>query len=231
MIFSLSFLATIDEFLTIFLNIFPFPHNLTSRGSLFLETVVRTTLTQQLHPNYTVDSRFDFESYITNFTSVLIDIFTMSIPYIPAQQQCLNELLHNHINTTAINSTGAGLRHMQDIFQTLDKTRELLINLTTSLSSYPFSEQCLNAIISQYCSHCVRDIPLLCESVCIPIVAGCTSPVHDGLLPQLDALWNISRQLLDQIQSLMNCTLQLDTINILPPSSIHSLVSHPIIII
>lgn len=217
-------LATIDEFLVIFLGIFPFPHHLAPTASYFLNNSVKPTLIHQLHPNYTVDSKFDFEGYITNFTTVLIEIFTQNIPYSLQDQQCLDGLLHDHISLKSIEDTGAGLRHLQNIFQSLHKIKRFLNDLL-DLISFSFSDQCLDAIIKQYCSHCVQIIPLLCESVCGPVVAACQSPVYDSLQPQLNALWGVSRQLLHQTQSLMNCTLQQDTFNILSPSTLQSIVS------
>ncbi|XP_019856752.1 PREDICTED: uncharacterized protein LOC109585205 [Amphimedon queenslandica] len=218
--------ATIDEFLSIFIDIFPFPHHLSPVASFYLNNTAKVKLFQQLHPNYAIDLMFDFESYITNMTATLIEIFTQSIPYEASQKQCLQDLIHNHVDTDSIQKTGEGFRILQLIFQSLRKIEMLLnrFDVLNTTAYYP-SEQCLESIITQYCAQCVRLIPPLCESTCVQVYSACQSPLHESLLPQFEALWNISRQLVFLTQSLMNNTVLCHTVEILSPNTLFNLSS------
>lgn len=195
-------------------------------ASFYLNNTAKVKLFQQLHPNYTVDLAFDFEGYITNMTATLIDIFAQSIPYETQQKKCLHDLLHNHVDTESIQKTGEGFGVLQLIFQSLRKI-EMLLNTFDVLNAtayYP-SEQCLESIITQYCAQCVQLIPPLCESTCLQVYSACQSPLHESLLPQFEALWNISRQLVFLTQSLMNNTVLCHTVEILSPYTLSNLVS------
>ena len=182
-------------------------------------------MNHQLHPNYTVDLNFDFEKFVHNITSTLVDIFTQALPYPGDQIQCLDNLLHEYINSEHIKNIGQSFKQLQYVMQSLKKITNFLIQFRkpNSLQFLP-SNQCIEAVLKQYCSSCVRNIPKLCESVCVPVISACQSPVYEGLKPQLEAVWNVSRQLLELTQSLMNQTLRVDGPLILPANILHSLV-------
>ena len=220
------FVATISEFLSIFVDIFPFPHHVSPVASYFLNNTAKVTLYKQLHPEYKVDLMFDFESYIANITGTLIEIFTQNIDYKVEQKKCLQTLLHDHVSNDSIEKTAQGFRHLQFIFQSLSKVDKFLseFQVSNSTSYYP-SEQCLEAIVMQYCPHCVQHIPPLCGSTCVQLASACQSPLYESLLPQFNVLWNISRQLVLMTQSLMNQTVLCHTVEILSPNTLHSLVS------
>ena len=218
------FLDTINQFSTLFVNVLPFPRSIVALAKVYFNTV-KINLNHQLHPNYTVDLSFDFEKFVYNLTSTLVDMFTQALPYSSNQIQCLDNLIHEYINSEHIKNIGQSFKQLQYVMQSLKKITNLLVQFRkpNSLKFLP-SNQCIEAVLKQYCSSCVRNIPKLCESVCVPVVSACQSPVYEGLKPQLEAVWNVSRQLLKLTQSLMNQTLRVDGPLILPANIYRSLV-------
>lgn len=157
-------------------------------------------------------------------SATLVDLFTQSTSLSPTKQQCLDEVLHDHINLDAIKTVGETFSEMQRIFLSLKKIKKFLASFNIS-SLYTPSDQCVRAMMVQYCPICVRNIPKMCEINCVSIATACQSPIYDNLRDQLDALWNVTHQLLDELSSLMSQTLLIDAQNILPLNSILSLVS------
>jgi hypothetical protein len=206
----------------VFVDQLPFPHSFNPSAIAYLNNTVKNVLIHHIHPQYQLDVTFNFRDFILNFTTNLIHLFTHSIPYSFQQQECLNEILHDHLDHTAITAVSDNFRSLQYIFQSFKNIQTYLANFNIS-HFYAPSEECIQALMLQHCSSCVRDIPAMCQMTCELITGTCQSPIYDGLKYQLEAVWNVSSQLIQQLKYITHKTLLIDTLNILPASSIHSL--------
>ena len=219
----------LDEILQSFTSILTIPQDLRPVFSDFLAEQ-RLMLKTQIVERGMSDLDYNFTKHVLNLTGSLVDGFTMiklqdlSLP----QQMCADAVLHQHFNLTAVANVGEGFSQLQRVYHTLVHLQGFVNQLVanfTDVFQYSPSEQCLDALLSQYCGRCRQNIPTLCNGVCSAVLIGCQSPVQDGLRSQFDAVWNITRQLLSIAGELANQILCIDEPRILSPHTIFSLVS------
>ena len=192
------------------------------------QQILKTQISDQGMSNL----EFNFTEYVANITGTLVDIFTLDrIPNDQAKQMCADALLHEHMNITEIANVGRSFSKLQRVYHTLIHLRTFVDQLIADFNNvfqYTPSEQCLDALLSQYCGRCRQNIPTLCNSVCSAVLIGCQSPVQDGLKSQFDAVWNITRQLFSMAGELANQIICVDEPNILPNTAIISLVRYTV---
>ena len=207
-----------------FTDNFPFPHEAVTLARPYLDGYVQPVLESQLDPSYDVDLSFDFPQFVFNLTGMLIDVFTQNIPFSNDQQQCLDALLHEHLDLDAIHNVSKEIKQLQLILQTMQKIKVFLNQINVSDLGYRPVEECIEAFVSLHCDSCQENIPRLCENVCISVVIGCQSPLQDGLYPQLDVVWNVTVQLVMLMQNVLKELLRVDQPAILPATALETLV-------
>ena len=137
---------------------------------------------------------------------------------------CLGAILTDEIKTDAITKAGDAMKEIQLIYQSLRKISVFLNNLNVTSFGYLPSEQCVQALLSQRCQQCQTNIPTLCEDICTSLVISCLSPLQDGIQSQIEAVWNVTRQLTLLTQQLMAEILRKHQPSILPPSALPTIV-------
>ena len=216
-----------EEFIHSFIDNFPFPDSLKSIAQSYLNEV-EELLTAQLNPlTVAGHNKFNFTNLMYELTSELINRFTSNIPVTTNQKQCLATIIHSHIGRPSLQNIGEALQELQQIYQTLQKIEQFLSGLTVSDSiGYSTSEQCIEAVLSLQCDQCKKNIPSLCENVCASVVIGCLSPLQDGLHSQMEALWNVTKQLVLSTRDLIDQTLRVDQPAILPATALPQMVQN-----
>lgn len=198
---------SLSEFSDQFVDNYPFPPSLIHKVQPFIDTV-KPLLKLQLLPSSDVNMTYNFTQFATDLAYNLIDHFLQASDISESQKTCLGPIIRGKLNLDALDKVGHSMKQLQMLYQALDRTQVFLNQLNLSSIGYSLSDQCLNSILSQRCQQCQQNIPELCENVCTPLVIGCLSPIQTGLQPQVDALWNITRQLTLLVQSHMNQTLR-----------------------
>ena len=219
------------EFINMFTDNFPFPHDAVVLARPYLDNYVEPVLKSHLDPSYDVDLAFNFTQFVFNLTGNLIDVFTQNIPFDNNQQQCLDALLHGHLGLDAIHNVGKEMKQLQLILQTLQKIKVFLNQINVSDLGYRPVEECIETFVSLHCNRCQVNIPSLCENVCSYVVIGCQSPLQDGLYPQLDVVWNVTAQLVMLMQNVLKELLRVDQPAILPATAFETLVRHYFMVI
>ncbi len=181
-------------------------------------------LASHLLPIESVDVTYNFTTFISDLTFQLVELFVTNVDLPITQKMCLGTVLTDEIITDAITQAGDAMKEIQLIYQSLRKISVFLNNLNVSSFGYLPSEQCVQALLSQRCQQCTTNIPTLCEDVCTSLVISCLSPLQDGIQSQIEAVWNVTRQLTLLTQQLMAEILRKHQPSILPPSALQTIV-------
>ena len=165
---------------------------------------------QTLSPNFIINTtnNFSFSMYFDTFldevkTQFITDFIAprLLVPLNSVTRDCIKEEIDTMFNTTFIAQTVAiveKLRRNLSVMKAIKKWYKDIFLLRVSNGS--FVDKCLDTFLHLRCSACIRNIQPLCRSVCSYLIQGCYVPYRQGLRSQLEILWNITRQVIDQAE-------------------------------
>lgn len=214
---------TMNEFVTQFIDSYPFPHAIVNSVQSYLNAL-KPTLANQLLPTNSANMSYNFTAFASDLAFELVDLFITKVDIPINQKTCLREIILKEIELDALQKVGEAMKELQLVYQTFMKINAFLTNLRVDSIGYLPSEQCLEALLTQQCEQCKSNIPALCEDVCTSVNIGCLSPIQDGLQSQMEVLWNVSRQLTSLTQNLMEQILRTHQPSILHASDLMTIV-------
>ena len=165
---------------------------------------------QTLSTNFIVDTTNNFnvsmyfDTFIDNVkTQFITDFIAPKLLFSlnSVTHGCIKEKIDTMFNTTIIAQTVANvekLRRIHSVMKAIKKWYKDVFLLRVSNGS--FVDKCLDTFLQLRCAACIRNIQPLCWSVCTYLTQGCYVPYRQGLRSQLDILWNVTRQVIDQVE-------------------------------
>lgn len=117
------------------------------------------------------------------------------------RRNCLTEILDEDVaNLTAIQAVINDIENIRKIYSFFSDAKDWYENsfVSTVLNSQ-FPSACVSSFIQLQCTACFQNIPPLCKSECQYLTQGCFSPFRQGLSAQMNILWNVTRQLLNEL--------------------------------
>ena len=194
-----------------FIDRFPGVYAIRSTSRLRLSEIFVLPLAREF-----TDNSLDFEELFTETINeilrfVITDYIARNVPLNTLQRVCIINRLDDHlvlsVQTDIINSFNQ-LRSAVTAIKNL--TQFYVSEFVPSVSEIAPTEDCINRFLTLRCAACTENIPLLCRSVCAPLIRGCFSPFRRGLTDQLDILWNVTQQLFYVVEDLVGEIISLE---------------------
>lgn len=194
------------------------------------------TISSNLEIN--TSSSFNFSMYFDSFISTLkfefinqyLSLFVVG-GLNSIRRNCLKTILDGKTNVTAVQAMKNNIEWLRKIYSVLNIIKQWYeLDLVSKVLRVPFTKTCIDSFIQLRCTACVQNIPPLCQSVCRYLVQGCFVPFRQGLRAQLNILWNVTQQLIEELAGEKNLRAFCDgknllTINFDDSSGFNNLVS------
>lgn len=152
--------------------------------------------------NFNVSMYFDafLDDVKTQFITDYIAPRLLS-PLNSVQRNCVKGKIDTMFNTTIIAQTVANVENLRRIVSVMKEIKKWYKNVfLLRVSNGSFVDKCVNTLLQLRCAACIRNIQPLCRSICTYLTQGCYVPYRQGLRSQLNILWNVTRQVIDQAE-------------------------------
>ena len=185
---------------------FPNPGGLLNQSSLLPE-IYNGIVTEFLDNRIISDTTRNFNS--SRFIQNIVVAITNSVGNDISRgvndnlKTCTVQHLNNSVNNTAYFNMVSQIETLRRGVTSFRNFEEFFTNFTQNTNDYfKFPSNCVNRLVSiSFCGRCKEKIPPLCSNTCGALIRGCYSPYYDVLPNQFDILWNVSRQVLEVVNS------------------------------
>ena len=140
-------------------------------------------------------------SIITAITNAIGNAYVASLGLNDTIRNCVVQQLNSSVDNTAYSKMASRLETLREGMTSFINFEQFHRNYVQN-SDFNFPSNCIDRLVYiSFCDQCKKEIPPLCSNTCGALIRGCYSPYYDALPKQFNILWDVSRQVLDIVNS------------------------------